>query len=205
MDAITFEQAMELFNLPRSLGTHESDEVIVNIGRFGPYIKYRGEYVSLPKDEDPHTISMKRVKEILNEPRLPKILGKFQGEDIIAAKGRFGPYVKYKNIFASLGKGEDPLCVTLDRAIELVTAKEKKELDKIIKSWNEDARVRVVNGRYGPCIQSGKKFFRIPASKKPQDITLDECLALAGLNEEKKKSKAARTKGKTKVKTRKAG
>ena len=205
MDAITFEQAMELFNLPRSLGTHESDEVILNIGRFGPYIKYRGEYVSLPKDEDPHTISMKRVKEILNEPRLPKILGKFQGEDIIAAKGRFGPYVKYKNIFASLGKGEDPLCVTLDRAIELVTAKEKKELDKIIKSWNEDARVRVVNGRYGPCIQSGKKFFRIPASKKPQDITLDECLALAGLNEEKKKSKAARTKGKTKVKTRKAG
>ena len=123
MDAITFEQAMELFNLPRSLGTHESDEVIVNIGRFGPYIKYRGEYVSLPKDEDPHTISMKRVKEILNEPRLPKILGKFQGEDIIAAKGRFGPYVKYKNIFASLGKGEDPLCVTLDPAIELVTAK----------------------------------------------------------------------------------
>ncbi|MDI6744706.1 MAG: type I DNA topoisomerase [Thermodesulfovibrionales bacterium] len=214
MDAITLEQAMELFNLPRSLGTHEGDEVIVNIGRFGPYIKYRGEYVSLPKGEDPHTISMKRVKEILSGPRLPKILGKFQGEDIIAAKGRFGPYVKYKNIFASLPKGEDPLCVTLERAIELVTAKEKKELDKIIKSWGEDARVRVVNGRYGPCIQSGKKFFRIPASKKPQDITLDECLAIAGLKEEKKKTNprlkpsgasAASTKGKTKAKTRKAG
>ncbi|MEK7741856.1 MAG: type I DNA topoisomerase, partial [Nitrospirota bacterium] len=172
MDTITFEQAMELFKLPRNLGTHESDEVIVNIGRFGPYIKYQGGYVSIPKDEDPNTISLERVKEILNGPRLPKVLGKFQDEDIIAAKGRFGPYVKYKNIFASLGKGEDPLCVTLERAIELVTAKEKKELDKIIKSWDEDARVRVVNGRYGPCIQSGKKFFRIPASKKPQDITL---------------------------------
>ncbi|MCX5717443.1 MAG: type I DNA topoisomerase [Nitrospirae bacterium] len=205
MDAITFEQAMELFNLPRSLGTHEGNEVIVNIGRFGPYIKYRDEYVSLPKDEDPHTISMKRVKEILNEPRLPKILGKFQGEDIIVAKGRFGPYVKYKNTFASLIKGEDPFDVTIDRAIELVTAKEKKYLDKIIKSWNEDTRVRVVNGRYGPCIQSGKKFFRIPTSKKPQDITLYECLAIAGLTEEKKKSKAASAKGKTKVKTRKAG
>lgn len=205
MDAITFEQAMELFKLPRNLGTHKGDEVIVNIGRFGPYIKYQDGYVSLPKDEDPNTISLERVKEILNGPRLPKVLGKFQDEDIIAAKGRFGPYVKYKNIFASLGKGEDPLCVTLERAIELVTAKEKKELDKIIKSWDEDARVRVVNGRYGPCIQSGKKFFRIPAGKKPQDITLDECLALSGLNEGEKPPKAASAKGKTKVKTRKAG
>ena len=205
MDTITFEQAMELFKLPRNLGTHESDEVIVNIGRFGPYIKYQDGYVSIPKDEDPNTISLERVKEILNGPRLPKVLGKFQDEDIIVAKGRFGPYVKYKNIFTSLGKGEDPLCVTLERAIELVTAKEKKELDKIIKSWDEDARVRVVNGRYGPCIQSGKKFFRIPTSKKPQDITLDECLALSGLNEEKKKPKVASAKGKTKAKTRKAG
>ncbi|MFZ3121997.1 MAG: type I DNA topoisomerase [Thermodesulfovibrionales bacterium] len=205
MDTITFEQAMELFKLPRNLGTHEGDEVIVNIGRFGPYIKYQDGYVSLPKDEDPNTISLERVKEILNGPRLPKVLGKFKDEDIIVAKGRFGPYVKYKNIFASLGKGEDPLCVTLERAIELVTAKEKKELDKIIKSWDEDARVRVVNGRYGPCIQSGKKFFRIPAGKKPQDITLDKCLALSGLNEEKKKPKAASAKGKTKAKTRKAG
>lgn len=204
-DTITFEQAMELFNLPRSLGTHEGTEVIVNIGRFGPYIKYRDEYVSIPKNEDPHTISLERVKEILNGPRLPKVLGKFQDEDIVAAKGRFGPYVKYKNIFASLGKGEDPLCVTLERAIELVTAKEKKELEKIIKSWDEDARVRVVNGRYGPRIQSGKKFFRIPAGKKPQDITLNECLALSGLNKEKKKPKAASAKVKTKAKTRKAG
>lgn len=205
MDTITFEQAMELFNLPRSLGTHEGTEVIVNIGRFGPYIKYRDEYVSLPKNEDPHTISLERVKEILNGPRLPKVLGKFQDGDIVAAKGRFGPYVKYKNIFASLGKGEDPLCVTLERAIELVTAKEKKELEKIIKSWDEDARVRVVNGRFGPRIQSGKKFFRIPAGKKPQDITLDECLVLSGLNKEKKKPKAASAKVKTKAKTRKAG
>ncbi|NCO82813.1 MAG: type I DNA topoisomerase [Nitrospirae bacterium CG_4_10_14_3_um_filter_44_29] len=205
MDAITFEQAMELFKLPRSLGTHKGDEVLVNIGRFGPYIKYQGGYVSLPKDEDPNTISLERAKEILNGPRLPKVLGQFQDEDVIAAKGRFGPYVKYKNIFASLGKGEDPLCVTLERAIELVTAKEKKELDKIIKAWAEDARVRVVNGRYGPCIQSGKKFFRIPAGKKPQDITLEECLSLAGLNEEKKKPKAASAKGKTKAKTRKTG
>ncbi|MDP2278758.1 MAG: topoisomerase C-terminal repeat-containing protein, partial [Nitrospirota bacterium] len=214
MNAISFEQAMELFNLPRSLGTHEGDEVIVNNGRFGPYIRYQDEYVSLPKDEDPYTISLERVKEILSGPRLPKVLGKFRDEDIIAAKGRFGPYVKYKNIFASLGKGEDPLCVTLERAIELVTAKEKKDLDKIIKSWDEDTRVRVVNGRYGPCIQSGKKFFRIPVGKKPQDITLDECLVLSGLNEGKKKTnprlkpsgaRAASAKGKTKTKTRKAG
>jgi len=204
MDTITLEQALKLFTLPRNLGTHKGDAVIVSIGRFGPYIKYQGAFVSLPKDEDPHTISLERAKEILNAPRLPKILGKFQDEDINVAKGRFGPYVKYKNIFASLDKGEDPLSVTLERAIELVKAKEKKDRDKIIKSWDEEARVRVVNARYGPCIQSGRKFFRIPPGKKPQDMTLDECLEIAGLKEEKKKNKAANAKGKTKAKTHKA-
>ncbi|MBI5327774.1 MAG: type I DNA topoisomerase [Deltaproteobacteria bacterium] len=208
VDNITFEQAMELFKLPRNLGMHEANEVIVGIGRFGPYIKYQDGYVSLPKGEDPHTISLERVKEILNGPRLPKALGKFQNEDISVAKGRFGPYVKYKNIFASLSKGEDPFSVTLERAIELVTAKEKKEQEKLIRSWDGDARVRVVNGRYGPCIQAGKKFFRIPANKEPQELTLDECLSMAGLNEEKKKSKTASAKGKVKsgkAKIRKAG
>ena len=77
MDAITFEQAMELFKLPRNLGTHEGDEVIVSIGRFGPYIKCKDEYVSLPKGEDPYTVSLARVKEILNGPRLPKDFQRF--------------------------------------------------------------------------------------------------------------------------------
>ena len=208
MDAITFEQAMELFKLPRNLGMHEDNEVIVNIGRFGPYIKYKDGYVSLPKGEDPYNISLERVKEILNGPRLPKVLGKFQGEDISVAKGRFGPFIKYKTIFASLKKDEDPFSVTLDRAIELVTAKEKKEQEKLIRSWDEDARVRVVNGRYGPCIQAGKKFFRLPTGTKPEELTLDECLSIAGLKEEAKKPKTAGAKGKGKggkAKTRKAG
>ena len=132
-------------------------------------------------------------------------MGKFQDEDIIAAKGRFGPYVKYKNIFASLGKGEDPLCVTLERAIELVTAKEKKELDKIIKSWDRGCAGARGERQIRPVYSVREKFFRIPTSKKPQDITLDECLALSGLNEEKKKPKVASAKGKTRAKTRKAG
>lgn len=208
MDTITFEQAIELFKLPRNLGEHEGNEVIVNIGRFGPYIKYQDGFISLPKGEDPCTISLERVKEILNGPRLPKTLGKFNGEDIIVAKGRFGPYVKYKNIFASLKKDEDPFEVTLDRAIELVVAKEKKEAEKLIKQWDEDGRIRVVNGRYGPCIQAGKKFFRIPAGKEPKELTLDECLSIAGLKEGEKKTKAvgAKKKAKTgKTKIRKAG
>ena len=203
MDNITFEQAMNLFKLPRNLGAYEGNEVIVSIGRFGPYIKYENAYVSLPKGEDPYTISLERVKEILSCPRLPKALGKFRDEDISVANGRFGPYVKYKNIFASLSKGEDPFSVTLERAIELVSAKEKKELEKMIKCWDEDARVRVVNSRYGPCIQAGKKFFRIPADKQPQELTLNECLSIAGFRNEGEKPKAASAKLKSKTKSRK--
>jgi len=204
MDNITFEQAMDLFKLPRNLGTHEGNEVIVSIGRFGPYIKYENAYVSLPKGEDPYTISLERVKEILSCPRLPKALGKFRDEDISVANGRFGPYVKYKNIFASLSKGEDPFSVTLERAIELVSAKEKKELEKMIKCWDEDARVRVVNSRYGPCIQAGKKFFRIPADKQPQELTIEECLSIAGFKNGGKKHKSASAKLKSKTKSRKS-
>lgn len=210
MDTITFDQAMELFKLPRNLGVYDGGDVVVTIGRFGPYIKYRDEFVSLPKEDDPYTISLERVKEILNGPRLPKVLGKLNDEDVIVAKGRFGPYVKYKNIFASIGKGEDPFATTLERAIELVTAKEKKEIEKTITVWDEDSRVKVVNGRYGPSIQAGKKFFRIPSDKKPQELTLDECLTIAGLKDEgkksiKKKAVPAGAKRKTKAKIRKAG
>lgn len=187
IESITLEEALGLFKLPRELGTFEEKEVIINIGRFGPYIRLGNDYISLPKGEDPYTISLDRVTEILSGPRLPKALGKFRDEEISVAKGRFGPYVRFKNTFASLKKGMDPFTITLQEAIQLVEEKEKKDLAKNIKIWEDDSRVKVVNGRYGPCIQAGKKFFRIPSNKQPQDLTLDECLEIAGFKKEKKK------------------
>ncbi|MBI2271708.1 MAG: type I DNA topoisomerase [Bacteroidetes bacterium] len=200
IDNITLEDALTLFKLPRIVGKFENDDITVAIGRFGPYIKNNGAFVSIPREDDPYTISLERCEEILRLPKMPKVLGTHNGQEISVNKGRFGPYIKYGNTFASLSKGEDPFSVTLPRAIELIDAKLLKDAEKNIKLFPENADVKVVNGRYGPCIQIGRKFFKIPKGKAPVDLTLQECLEVAGVtsSDEITKAKFGKfTKGKT--------
>lgn len=198
IETITLEDALDLFKLPRTLGQHEGNDVVVSIGRFGPYIKYKEEFVSLPKTEDPYTITLERVVEILTGPRLPRKVGVYEGQDIIAAKGFFGNYLKYGSTNASLPKRFDPFLITLEEAIEIVREKVKKDKEKHIKSWEEDRRVKVVHGRWGkPAIQSGKKYFSIPAGKDPLELELEECLVIAGI----KKAKKGKREPKVKVKS----
>jgi DNA topoisomerase-1 len=189
IDTITFEQALDLFKLPRMLGQYEGKDVSVSIGRYGPYIKYEENFYSLPKEDDPYTITLERVSEIMRMPKLPRTVGTYEGENVSVAKGRFGPYVKHKDGFYSLAKTDEPFSVTLERAIEIIEAKRKKEREKLIKEFAENPDVKVINGRYGPCIQIGKKFFKIPNDKEPASLTLEECLKIAGpLPEEKGKA-----------------
>lgn len=189
IETISLEEALDLFKLPRNLGLHDGEEVVVSIGRYGPYIKYQNQFISLPKTDDPYTVTFERIKEILTGPRLPKILGQFEGKDVIVAKGFFGNYLKYDTINAGLPKNADPFAITLSEAIVLLKDKIQKEKEKLIKYWEEDSRVKVVNGRWGPCIQAGKKFFKIPADKHPLEMTLDLCLEIAGFNQKKKSAK----------------
>jgi len=194
IETLTFEESLDLFKLPRNLGKYQNDDVIVSIGRFGPYIKIKEEYISLPKTDDPYSITLERVIEIITGPRLPKTLGKYEDMDVIVAKGFFGNYLKYGNTNASLPRRFDPFLITLEEAIEIVKEKVKKDKEKHIKSWEEDRRVKVVIGRWGPCIQSGKKFFKIPAGKDPLELTLEECLVIAGF---KKGAKVKKVKAET--------
>ena len=122
----------------------------------------------------------------MNGPRLPRVVGQYEGQDVIAAKGFFGNYLKYGTTNASLAKRFDPFLVTLEEAIEILKVKIQKDKEKHIKSWEEDRRVKVVIGRWGPCIQSGKKFFKIPAGKEPLELELEECLVIAGIKKAKK-------------------
>jgi DNA topoisomerase-1 len=187
IDTITLEEALDLFKLPRTLGSHDSKDIIVSIGRFGPYIKYGEEYISLPKSEDPYTVSLDRTIQIITGPRLPRKIGEYEGKEIIANKGFFGNYLKFGNTNASLPKQYDPFLITLEEAIPIVKAKEEKDKAKHIKSWEEDRRVKVVFDRWNnPSIQSGKKFFRVPKGKEPIELTLEECLTIAGFKKGKK-------------------
>jgi DNA topoisomerase-1 len=190
IDTITLEEALDLFKLPRTIGQYEGEDMIISIGRFGPYIKHKGVFTSLPKTEDPYTVSLERIIEFMNGPRLPRVVGQYEGKDVIAAKGFFGNYLKYEATNASLPKAFDPFTITLEEAIPIVKAKIEKDIAKHIKSWPEDRRVKVVIGRWGPCIQAGKKFFKIPAGKEPIDMELEECLTIAGFKKPAKGKKA---------------
>ncbi|MBI3501161.1 MAG: type I DNA topoisomerase [Bacteroidetes bacterium] len=191
IDTITLEDALDLFKLPRTLGAHDAKEIVVSIGRFGPYIKYGEEYISLPKTEDPYSVTLERTIEIITGPRLPRKVGEYEGKEIIAAKGFFGNYLKWGNTNASLSKQYDPFLISLEEAIPIVKIKAEKDAAKHIKSWEEDRRVKVVYDRWkNPSVQSGKKFFRIPKDKEPTELTLEECLQIAGIKKGKK-AKAA--------------
>lgn len=193
METLTLKDALDLFKLPRSFAPYEGKEVVVNVGRFGPYIKLGEDYISLPRTDDPYSVTQERILEILKMPKLPRPLGKHEGEEVTVNKGRFGPYLKFRSGFYSLKKTDDPFEITLARAIEIINEKLEKERKSIILEFPGNHEIKVVNGRYGPCIKSGKKFFKIPSGKEPGSLTLEECLAITGGGgKAKEKAKAAK-------------
>jgi len=127
------------------------------------------------------------LEEALELFKLPRELGEFEGEKVDVSIGRFGPYIRHNGKFYSLPKTEDPYVVELARAIELIKEKREIESKKLIKAFDENADVQVLNGRYGPYIKVGSKNVRIPKDKKPEDLTLEECLDLAEKAPEKKR------------------
>lgn len=184
----------------RELGVHPESgkRIIARIGRYGPMVQIgdteseeKPQFASLLSGQSIESISLDEALDLF---KLPRVIGEYEGETVTAAIGRFGPYVKFAKLFVSLKKtdGDDPMTVTLDRAIELIEAKKKAEAEKYIKTFDENEDVQVLNGRYGPYIKIGKKNFRIPKEVVPADLTLEECLKIA--------EEAPKTKGKRRAK-----
>ena len=130
--------------------------------------------------------------------KLPREVGEYEDKLVTAAIGRFGPYIKWNNLFVSLKKteGDDPFTVDLERSIELIKIKQEQEKNKYIKVFEEDKNIQVLNGRYGPYIKFGKKNIKIPKDVKPEDLTLEDCKKLA-------EAAPAKTKGRRTKKTTK--
>ncbi|MFP4093804.1 MAG: type I DNA topoisomerase [Cyclobacteriaceae bacterium] len=177
--------------------------VIARLGKFGPMVQMgetdaeeKPKYASLRTGQFIETLTLEEALELF---KLPREVGEYEGETITAAIGRFGPYLRHKNMFTSLPKEDDPLSIDIDRAIELVEAKRKAEKEKYIKVFDENPDIQVLKGRYGPYIKAGKKNVKIPKDKKPEDLTLEECLELAE-NTPEKKGRGRATKSKSKKK-----
>ncbi len=194
--------------------------MIVAIGRYGPYIKHGDTFYSLPKTDDPFEVTYDRALEIIQEKRLtpdlarnPRNLGNFEGKEVIVSKGRFGPYIKYDGAFYSIPRNEDPWTIGLERAKEIIEAKKEANAKKVIREFEENKEVRILNGRFGPYIEFEKRNIRIPKEIAPETLTYDEVVKLAGQTEKssaKSKTKAGskpaakkKTASSTKSKTKK--
>jgi len=168
--------------------------VFVKIGRFGPVVQIgtaedteKPLFAQLPKDQSMETITCEEALELF---KLPRTLGDFEGSPVTIGAGRFGPYVLHDKKFTSLAKGDDPMTITLDRAIELIREKRQQETKKHLKFFVEDMKLEILNGRYGPYIAYDGKNFRLPKSlhEKAADLTYEECMKIVEQNTVKKGS-----------------
>lgn len=163
LESITYEEAMDLFKLPRKLGEYNGKEVTVGAGRYGPYVKFNDNtYVSIPRSEDPLDITLERAMELIKEKeKADAPIGTYKDLPITKGKGRFGPFVKWNNLFVNVPKKYDFDNLPIEDAIELIKKKEEKEANRYIKQWT-DEKIALENGRWGPFIRHGKKSISLP-------------------------------------------
>ena len=180
----TFEPVVE--NVIQQRSEHKAGErqlgvepqtgkpVFVKIGRFGPVVQIgsaddeeKPRFSQLPKDKSIETITLDEALELF---KLPRILGDYEGSEISIGVGRFGPYVLHDKKYVSLPKGEDPMTISLDAAIELIAEKRKQEKERHIKAFDEDPKLELLKGRYGPYLSYDGKNYHI--DKKLQDRAL---------------------------------
>lgn len=183
----------------RILGTDPATgrPVSVKIGRFGPMIQLgdgegdeKPQFASLLKGQSVSTITLEEALKLFEFPRL---IGSFEDQDVTVAIGRFGPYVKHAGKFVSIPKELSPAHITLDEAVELIEKKRAADANKTLKTFDEDADMQILNGRYGPYIKYKGGNFKIPKTvAEPAALTLDECRKVVAEAEAKPASPRAR-------------
>ncbi|RYY70986.1 MAG: type I DNA topoisomerase [Chitinophagaceae bacterium] len=184
IETITLEEAMELFKLPLMLGEHEGQEVSVNIGRFGPYVKWGEQFISLPKGEEPTEVELERAIEVIKAKQVEDApIGFYDGKPITKGKGRFGPFIKWNDLFINIPRAYNFDELTQKDCDELIAKKVEKEANRFIQQWPEE-KIAIENGRWGAFIRFGKKMLKLTAG--PNGKYTPEELAALDLEEVKK-------------------
>src|SRR5665213_779324 len=157
IETISIDEALELFKLPLSLGEHEGLEVAVNIGRFGPYVKWGEQFISIPKGEDLADVDLNRAVEIIHAKRVEDApIAHYDEKPVTKGKGRFGPFIKWNDMFINVPRAYNFDELTQKDCNELIEKKIEKEANRFIKEWPEE-KIAIENGRWGPFIRFGKK------------------------------------------------
>ena len=186
LDTITLDEALELFKFPKEIGTYKGELVTVNNGRYGPYLKYSSKSISIPKEFDPHSVDIDSAIPLIDEKlKADEPIHIYNDLPVTKGKGRFGPFIKWNEMFINVNKTYDFDNLTIDNIEELIELKLKKEKEKLIAEWVDEG-IKLEKGRWGRSVISmGKKKIEIPKEIDPKTITLD--IAKEYLNPKKKK------------------
>lgn len=168
-------------------------KIIARLGKFGPLVQIgdqedeEKQFASMLKGQFIESMTLEDALELF---KLPRDVGHFEDKKIVAAIGRFGPYIRHDGKFVSLGKEYDPLSVTEEEAIELIKAKREADAKKHIKSFDENPELQILNGRWGPYIKMGRNNFKIPKDKEAEVLTFAETMEIIESQGDAKKGKA---------------
>ncbi|MBD2720863.1 type I DNA topoisomerase [Hymenobacter armeniacus] len=176
----------------RDLGVHPEtgEKITARLGKYGPYValgdvsdpNVKPAYANLRKGQFLESITLEEALELF---KLPRVVGEFEGKDMTANLGRFGPYVRHDGKFYSLTKEQDPHTINAEEAVALIEGKRKADAERLIKSFPENPDIQVLNGRFGPYIVAGKKNVKIPKGEDPAELTLARCVELADATPDK--------------------
>jgi len=195
LESITFEEAMDLFKLPRELGEFEGEKVEVNNGRFGPYVKFGKTYVSLPKGKDPLEVEYdEAVVYIKEKQKADAPIYHYEDKPVQKGVGRFGPYIKWDGMFINVNKKYDFDNLSDEDIVQLIEDKKQKEKDKIIHDFKDEG-IRVEKARWGRSnIIKGKVKIELPKTVDAQKLTLEEVKDILEKQGPKPKKKATKKK-----------
>lgn len=179
IDDINLDEALALFSLPKTLGMYDDHEVIIGQGRFGPYVKYDTLFVSIPRTEDPFSLGLERAIELIEQKKDENApIGEYDGHPITKGKGRFGPFLKWNDLYVNVPKSIDFENITLEECFDLIVKKVDKEANRYLLRFEEEG-IDIENGRYGPYIKFKKKnLYLKQKGKKITDIEVIKKLSL---------------------------
>ncbi|WP_448826545.1 type I DNA topoisomerase [Capnocytophaga bilenii] len=193
IETITFEEALKLFELPRHLGIVDGKNVEVNVGKFGPYVHYGDAYISLAKGEDVFSVTLERAKELISEKKKADApIAIYEGAEVTKGVGRFGPFIKWNNIYINVTKKYNFDKLTPKDVEELIESKLQKEQEKVVKQWDE-GEIRLEKARWGRyTLIKGKTKIELPKETDVETFSKEQALAL--LNEKAPKTKSTKKK-----------
>ena len=191
---ITLEDALNLFLLPKNLGIYKGEEVEVNNGRFGPYVRFGKTFISLPKGEDPLDVSLERAQELIDEKNQADApIGTYEGLPIQKGVGRFGPFIKWNGMFINVSKKYNFDKLAQADLNELIEDKQQKEIDKVIHDWKAEG-IKVEKARWGrSIITKGKIKIELSKDIDAEKLTLMQVQELIEKKSPAKKTTAKKT------------